>query len=148
MDYAGYHFDGGENFNTWRSNSYCQRRDIFRADTGKFTGKPRTFIGPLYHDLMSCGTGVPPDKFIYVLTSKFLSKFLQRSCFSARLLNRGYRVRDSVWATNFFVFCILGVEIKIQLTMNEPMKMIDYFRTVAEPDPIRSYKIKLDRIGN
>ena len=74
MDYAGYHFDGGENFNTWRSNSYCQRRDIFRADTGKFTGKPRTFIGPLYHDLMSCGTGVPPDKFIYVLTSKSFIK--------------------------------------------------------------------------
>ena len=50
------------NFNTWRSNSYAQRRDIFRADNGKFTGKPRTFIGPLYHCLQSCGTGIPPDK--------------------------------------------------------------------------------------
>ena len=77
MDDAGYFFNGSDNFNTWRSNSYCQRRDIFQDKiTGKFTGKPRTFIGPLYHDLMSCGTGVPPDKFIYVLTSKFLSKFL------------------------------------------------------------------------
>ena len=62
MDYSGYYFDGADNFNTWRSNSYAQRRDIFQADNGKFTGKPRTFIGPLYHCLQSCGTGIPPDK--------------------------------------------------------------------------------------
>ena len=42
------------------SNSYEQRRDIFRAADGSFDGLPRTFIGPLYHDLMICGTGIPP----------------------------------------------------------------------------------------
>ena len=62
MDEAGYFFDGAQFFNTWMSNSYEQRRDIFRADDGTFDGNPRTFIGPLYHDLMSCGTGIPPVK--------------------------------------------------------------------------------------
>ena len=62
MDEAGYFYDGATFFNTFMSNSYEQRRDIFRDDAGKFDGLPRTFIGPLYHDLMSCGTGVPPVK--------------------------------------------------------------------------------------
>ena len=62
MDEAGYFFDGAQFFNTWMSNSYEQRRDIFRAADGSFDGLPKTFIGPLYHDLMSCGTGIPPVK--------------------------------------------------------------------------------------
>ena len=34
MDYSGYYFDGADNFNTWRSNSYAQRRDIFEPTMG------------------------------------------------------------------------------------------------------------------
>ena len=58
MDYSGYHFNGFTNFNTWLSTSFQQRQEIFRNRvTKKFTDEPVTFVGNLFHDLQSCGTG-------------------------------------------------------------------------------------------
>ena len=82
MDYAGYHFNGFTNFNTWLSTSFQQRQEIFRNSvTKKFSAEPVTFVGNLFHDLQSCGTG----------------NFF---------LNFGAKLHDIDGATNYFVFVI------------------------------------------
>ena len=51
MDYAGYHFNGFTNFNTWLSTSFQQRQEIFRNSVSKkFSAEPVTFVGNLFHD--------------------------------------------------------------------------------------------------